>query len=82
MATLLPDLALADAHVAEGERHVVRQKEIIEELRLGGHSTALAESLLVSFEQTLASHHAHRDRILAELSAGRQFCARTVPRGP
>ena len=71
VAESLSDLAVADAHVAQGERHVVRQREIIDELKLGGHSTRLAESLLDSFEQTLASHVAHRDRILADLAAGR-----------
>lgn len=66
MADHPTDLALAEAHVAQGERHVARQKEIIAELRLAGRPTALAETLLASFEQALASHISHRDRILAE----------------
>jgi hypothetical protein len=61
------DLALANSHVAEGERHIVRQREIIAEFQRAGHPTALAETLLGSFEQVLATHLAHRDRILAEL---------------
>jgi hypothetical protein len=64
-----PDLAMTDAHIALGERHVARQKEIIAELRLAGHSTALAETLLISFEQSLVSHIEHHDRILAELGS-------------
>ena len=63
------DLDLAEAHVAQGRHHIARQKEIIAELRLAGHSTVLAEQLLVAFKQTLASHLSHRDRILAEQRA-------------
>jgi hypothetical protein len=63
-------LALAEAHVALGERHVARQREIIAQFRLAGHSTALAESLLASFEETLVTHLDHRARIVAELAAG------------
>lgn len=64
-----PDLALAEGHVDQGRRHVARQKEIIAELGLAGHPTALAETLLTSFEQTLVTHVEHRDRMLAELAA-------------
>ena len=66
-----PDLlALAETHVALGERHVTRQKEIIAQFRLAGHPTALAESLLASFEETLVTHLDHRARIVAELAEG------------
>lgn len=67
---LSPELEMSEAHVAEGRRHVARQKEIIAELRYGGHPTELAESLLAAFEETLVTHLAHRDRILAEIAAG------------
>jgi len=50
-------------HVQEGERHVTRQKEIIEELRRDGHATRIAESLLRVFEQTLLSHKTHAERL-------------------
>jgi membrane glycosyltransferase len=62
------DLAMANSHVALGERHIVRQREIIADFRRAGHPTALAEALLGSFEEVLATHLAHRDRILAALA--------------
>jgi hypothetical protein len=60
------DLAMANSHVALGQRHVIRQREIIAEFQRAGHSTTLAETLLGSFEEVLATHVAHRDRIIAE----------------
>ena len=67
MGNYPPELALADEHVALALQHVTRQKEIIDAFQRAGHPTALAEDLLVAFEDTLATHIQHRDRILAEL---------------
>ena len=58
------DLRMADDHVAQGERHITRQHQIIEELRSRGHSTTMAEQLLIEFEATLAQHRAHRDTMV------------------
>lgn len=52
-------------HVREGEAHVVRQRQIVAELRAGHHPTALAEQLLAEFERTLIDHRAHLARVLS-----------------
>jgi hemerythrin len=55
-------LAEADRHVAEGEQHVARQREMVAELERDGHDAKAARELLRQFEQTLAMHVADRDR--------------------
>lgn len=62
---------LAEAHrnVAEGERHIVRQREIVSELERGGHDAKVALQLLWEYETLLDSHIADRNRIEAELAA-------------
>lgn len=60
-----PELALADEHVALAMQHIARQKELIGELERDGHPIGLAEELLKLFEDTLASHIRHRDRLRA-----------------
>ena len=70
--TIIQDhLALAERHVAQGRGHVVRQKQIIIDLRNGGHDTTMAETLLAEFEQTLRMHIADRDRLKRELADNR-----------
>lgn len=61
-------LAIASRHVAQGEQHVSRQRELIAELERNGHNTAQATQLLVQFEELLAMHIADRDRIVRELA--------------
>lgn len=56
-------LQMVERHIREGEAHVVRQMEIIEELRRDGHPTLAAESLLQVFLQTLASHKMHAEQL-------------------
>jgi hypothetical protein len=65
---LFEHLALAETHVAEGERILARQRRLLAELERDGHDTRTARTLLQSFEQTQASHVAERDRLRAELS--------------
>jgi hypothetical protein len=65
---LLEHLAMAERHVAEGERHIKRQHEIIAELGGDGHDTQMARELLKQFEETQTSHIAHRDRLAKELA--------------
>jgi hypothetical protein len=62
-------LELAERHVAEGERHLARQREIVAELAGDGHDLASAKSLLAQFEAMQRSHIEDRDRIRAELDA-------------
>ena len=50
-------------HVAE--IHVLRQMEIIEDLRRGGHSTEEPERLLRLFEETLKTHQQTLDDLRA-----------------
>jgi len=64
------DLEMAHDHVAQGERHVALQKQIITHLRELGGSTQLAEELLREFESTLRTHREHCALIEAEVKAG------------
>ena len=57
------NVEMARRHVAEGERHVELQQDIVAHLRKLGGDVDLAEQLLVLFEETLAVHRAHRDRL-------------------
>jgi hypothetical protein len=57
------ELEMVERHVREAERHVLRQRQIIEQLFEGNHSTALAEQLLTEFEHTLRDHRAHLARL-------------------
>ncbi|HEV2549835.1 MAG TPA: hypothetical protein VGU20_21160 [Stellaceae bacterium] len=61
-ATVLGHLQRAKEHVAQGERHIRRQQEIIQQLQDHGHDTELARELLATFEQLQVSHLADRDR--------------------
>ena len=57
---------MARRHVADGERHVRVQADVIERLRALGASTAMAEQLQSQFEELLVMHRRH----LAKLEAG------------
>ncbi len=65
-------LALAERHVAEGENTVAHQQRIVAELERDGHTAAAekARELLAKFEEALALHVAHRERLLNELRRG------------
>ena len=63
MASRSAELRMVDGHIAQGERHVARQKEIVAWLASCGYPTDLAEQLLVDFQFTLLQHCAHRERI-------------------
>ncbi|HLH88584.1 MAG TPA: hypothetical protein VKX28_09010 [Xanthobacteraceae bacterium] len=60
-------LAMVDRHVADGERLVARQRELLRGLEPGGHGAVIGRALLVQFEELLAQHIAHRDRLRREL---------------
>lgn len=66
MAFSPADLKMVDDHIAQGERHVTRQEELIARLKSGGHPTEMAEQLLVEFQSTLIQHRAHRELMLFE----------------
>jgi len=63
------NLAMVEGHVAEGEVHLLRQRQLISDLRRDGHDTTQSELLLASFEAAQASHFAHRDRLRLELNS-------------
>ena len=61
-------LEQAERHVALGEKHITRQRELIAQMEHGGHDTATAVDLLRIFELVQQNHVADRDRIRAELA--------------
>jgi hypothetical protein len=64
------DLAMADRHVSEGERHIIGQEVLLTRLRLLAAPTEDAESLLALLNSTQAAHRAHRVAIAEALAAG------------
>ena len=66
MAFTAADLQMVDDHIAQGERHVTRQLEIIAWLKGRGHPTEMAEQLLAEFKSTLLQHRAHRDVMMRD----------------
>ena len=71
-AMLEDHLALAERHVAQGEDHIRRQREIVDQLTRNGHIEYVqnARELLAQFEELQALHVGDRDRLKGELSAG------------
>ena len=67
MAYTQADLDMANRHIAEAERHIVRQEEIITGLRTQGADSVLAEELLAEFQATLRTHRDDRDMIATQL---------------
>lgn len=61
-------LAQARRHVAEGEQHVSRQRELLAELARDGHDTTEAVKLLANFEDLQRMHIADRHRLERELA--------------
>jgi hypothetical protein len=60
-------LKLAKQHVAQGRRHITRQKQIIFELTRGQHDTSQAHQLLSTFQELQLMHVAERNRLQKEL---------------
>jgi hypothetical protein len=71
MSFSLAEIQMVDDHITLGERHVLRQGELIVWLRERGHPTDLAEDLLDEFQSTLQQHHAHRDVMLRDAAKER-----------
>jgi hypothetical protein len=66
MALSESELEMVARHVAEGERHVSLQEQIVSHLGEIGASTDMAEELLVEFRSTLGRHRAHLLRLSDE----------------
>ncbi|ARQ13684.1 hypothetical protein NXC12_PE00082 (plasmid) [Rhizobium etli] len=62
-------LQQAREHVAVGELHLARQREILAELIDRGADVTEAKRLLMNFEESQIMHVAHLDRLKAELLA-------------
>jgi len=62
-------LAMAKKHVALGEAHLVRLREVVSELRRHGDDTTQDEMLLASFEALQVIHLEHRNRLRLELNS-------------
>lgn len=62
-------LQQAREHVASGELHLARQREIVAELIDRGADVTEANRLLLNFEESQIMHVAHLDRLKAELLA-------------
>ena len=67
----MPDIAMERAHLAQaerdirdGERRLLRQEELVAQLRARGQDSAQAETLLRVFRDTLQAWQAHRRQIL------------------
>jgi hypothetical protein len=54
--------------VAEGERHINRQREVIDRLASAGLDTTEAQNLLLVHEKLQVLHLAHRDRVKASVN--------------
>jgi hypothetical protein len=59
---------MADRHIAEGERHIVRQEQLLTSLRLKGYPNVDAVRLLALLNETQAEHWNHREAIAAALA--------------
>lgn len=69
VALLRDHLAMANRHVADGNRLVTRQRQLIIKLETDGHDTREALALLARFEDLLKEHLGHRDRLVDELKS-------------
>ena len=61
-------LALAEQHVAEGDKTLARQRGVLAELRANGQDIVEAEKILQSSEELPLRHLAERERLRQELA--------------
>ena len=66
-ATLEEYLALVERLIADVERDIVRQRELVAQLERDGHGALEAMELLDQLEHLHALHIADRDRLRTEL---------------
>ena len=68
---LLDHLAQVERHVREGESHLLRQREIVDELERHGRGNSqtakMARDILETFEMAQAAHLDDRARLLIAL---------------
>jgi hypothetical protein len=70
-------LKLADAnfHVAQGNKHIARQRRLIAKLEHNGHDTIAAREVLDVFLDSQILHERHRDNVLATQEVRRPISA-------
>jgi hypothetical protein len=68
----LDELAKVDQKVTELKQHIARQLEVVEQAKQRGQSTAAAESILQSLEQSLRTFEKHRQVIFERQEAKRK----------
>jgi len=70
-ATLLDHLAYIERHIREGERHLSRQREIVDELERHGRGNSetakMARFTLETFEMSQSTHLNDRAHLLLAL---------------
>lgn len=57
------EIAMVRRHVQQGERHVARQRQIVDTLKAAGSETLVADTLLAQYEAALGAHQAHLRRL-------------------
>ena len=62
------NLAMVDRHVAGGEAHLLRQRQLVSDLLRDGLDTTESEKFLAQLEALQAMHLEHRDLLRLELS--------------
>lgn len=71
-AALLATLETANRHIADGERHVEQQREILTRLEERGrgasHTATIAREVLASMQRIQRAHLSHRDQVRAEIA--------------
>jgi len=65
------DLEKAERHVALGESHIARQREMVRRLTEAGYPADRAINLLRTFEDLQRQHIAHRDWLRLRSSRGK-----------
>jgi hypothetical protein len=60
------ELQMVEDHIAQGERHVTQQEDLLEWMIGRALPTDEAEDLLEEFKATLLQHREHRARMLRE----------------
>jgi uncharacterized coiled-coil protein SlyX len=58
------DLAMANEHVADAERRIARQRDLIAELQRDGHDTKKARELLATMLDLLTQMRRHREHLV------------------
>jgi hypothetical protein len=72
MATEHDHLAQAIRHIARAEEMVMEQRGLIDRVADHGQDTKLAETLLLTMQNSLDRMHQHRAMIERAIAAGRQ----------